>query len=128
MREAVTTREQSDRPSRERPYLWSLGRLSMLRLLLASALIVPLMLHGEEARKIKSSVPPEYPELARRLNIRGSARVQATVAPDGTVTAVKELGGNPVLLDALVRAVKKWKYEPRDKISIIEVKFDFVSQ
>ena len=128
MREAVTTREQGDRLSRKRPGLWSLGRVSMVRLLVASALTVPLMLHGEEARKVKSSVPPEYPELARRLNIRGTARVEATVAPDGTVTAVKELGGNPLLIDALVRAVKKWKYEPGDNISIIEVKFDFAPQ
>jgi outer membrane biosynthesis protein TonB len=38
---------------------------------------------------------------------------------------VKELGGNPVLVEALTRAVKKWKYEPAKKESLIEVKFDF---
>ncbi|HZI58344.1 MAG TPA: energy transducer TonB [Verrucomicrobiae bacterium] len=81
-----------------------------------------------DERKIKSGEPPEYPELARRLGLRGTARVQATVAPDGTVKQVKDLGGNPVLVDALARAVKKWKYEPSDKTSIVEVKFDFVFQ
>jgi len=81
--------------------------------------------YGEDLRKVKSSPPPDYPELAKRLSIRGVARVQVTVLPDGTVKDVKELGGNPVLVDALMRAVKKWKYEPADKTSVIEVKFDF---
>lgn len=78
------------------------------------------------ARKIKVSVPPEYPELARKMNIQGVARVLLTVAPDGKVTAVKELGGNPVLVAALVQAVRKWKYEAADKQSEIEVRFEFV--
>ena len=81
---------------------------------------------GQEApRKIKVSVPPEYPELARRMNIQGRARVLLTVSPDGKVTDVKELGGNPVLLSALVQAAKKWRYERADGPSTIEVRFDF---
>lgn len=78
------------------------------------------------SRKAKLSPPPEYPELARKLNIQGLARVLVTAAPDGKVVAVKELGGNPILVSALVQAVKKWKYEPADHASEIEVKFDFV--
>lgn len=89
--------------------------------------MLPTVAHGED-RKIKSSPPPEYPELAKRLNIRGVARVRITVAPDGTVKDVKELGGNPVLLEALSRAVKKWKYEPASETSQIEVKYDFGQQ
>lgn len=77
-------------------------------------------------RKVKVSVPPEYPELARKMNIQGVARVLLTVAPDGKVTAVKELGGNPVLVSALVQAVRKWKYEAADRESEIEVRFEFV--
>ncbi len=77
------------------------------------------------SRKLKTSVPPEYPELARRLNLKGVVRVQVKVAPEGAVKEIKELGGNPVLLDALVRAVKKWKYEPADKESVVEVQYDF---
>jgi TonB family protein len=80
------------------------------------------------ARKIKYSVPPEYPELARKANIQGAARVLLTVAADGRVVSVKELGGNPVLVAALVQAVRKWKYEPADHDSEIEVKFEFVQK
>jgi TonB family protein len=76
-------------------------------------------------RKLKLSVPPEYPELARKMNIQGVARVLLTVTTDGRVVGVKELGGHPVLIAALVQAVKKWKYEPADRESEIEVRFEF---
>jgi len=77
-------------------------------------------------RKLKVSVPPEYPELARKMNIQGVARVLLTVTSDGRVVGVKELGGNPVLVAALVQAVRKWKYESADRESEIEVRFEFV--
>lgn len=77
-------------------------------------------------RKLKVSVPPEYPELARKMNIQGVARVLLTVTSDGRVVGVKELGGNPVLVAALAQAVRKWKYEATDHESEIEVRFEFV--
>jgi len=76
-------------------------------------------------RKIRLSAPPQYPELAKRMNIQGVARVLLTVAPDGKVSDVKELGGNPVLVSSLVQAVKKWRYEESARESIIEVRFEF---
>jgi TonB family protein len=76
-------------------------------------------------RKIKQSVPPQYPEIAKRMNIQGVARVLLTVTADGKVSEVKELGGNPVLVSSLVQAVKKWRYEPADRESSIEVRFEF---
>jgi TonB family protein len=79
-------------------------------------------------RKAKLNTPPEYPELARKLNIEGTARVVAVVSADGNVSKVKELGGNPILLGALVQAVKNWKYEPADHESMVEVRFEFVQQ
>jgi TonB family protein len=79
-------------------------------------------------RKAKLSAPPEYPELARKMNIHGVARVLLTVGPDGKVGNVKELGGNPILVAALTDAVKKWKYEPADHESAIEVRFEFVQR
>ena len=80
----------------------------------------------QEPRKIKVKVDPQYPELARRLNLQGTVRVEITVAADGSVKSVKQMGGNPVLLDALVHAVRKWRYEPADKETVIEVKFEFL--
>ena len=83
------------------------------------------MLPGAIERKLKSGPPPEYPALARQLNIFGVARVTATVNPKGSVIQVRELGGNPLLVDALMKAVKTWTYEPANELSTIEVRFEF---
>ena len=80
---------------------------------------------NEAGRKVKSRVVPEYPELAIKTKITGTVRVELTVTPEGTVKEVKELGGNPVLLAALVHAVKQWKYEAAAKESVVEVKAAF---
>ena len=101
----------------------------MIATLLWNTLAVPASSQTTQsqstARKLKVSVPPEYPELARKMNIQGVARVLLTVASDGRVVGVKELGGNPVLVASLVQAVHKWKYESADRESEIEVRFEF---
>ena len=79
------------------------------------------------ARKVKNRVEPVYPELAKRNNISGSARVELLVAPDGRVKDVKVLGGNPVLVQAVMAAVVKWKYEPAAEESTVVIKFDFAN-
>lgn len=82
----------------------------------------------DSKRKAKVNTPPEYPELARKLNIEGMARVLAVVSADGNVSKVKELGGNPILVTALAQAVKNWKYEPAEHESMVEVRFEFVDK
>lgn len=77
------------------------------------------------ARKVKNRVEPVYPELAKRNNISGSARVELLITPDGRVKDVKVLGGNPVLVQAVTAAVVKWKYEPAAEESSVVIKFDF---
>jgi TonB family protein len=77
------------------------------------------------ARKVKTRVEPVYPELAKKNNNSGSARVELLVAPDGRVKDVKVLGGNPVLVQAVMAAVVKWKYEPAAEESTVVIKFDF---
>jgi TonB family protein len=79
------------------------------------------------SRKLKTRIEPVYPELAKRNNISGSARVELLIMPDGKVKDVKVLGGNPVLVQAVVAAVVKWKYEPAAEESSVVVKFDFAS-
>ncbi len=103
----------------------SVFRLAVTIMLAIALLVVPTLTDAEEARRLRSGDPPEYPELAKKLNLRGVARVQVTVTPDGSVSEIKELGGNPLLLAALTSAVKKWKYEATDKVSTLEVKFAF---
>jgi TonB family protein len=84
-----------------------------------------LALAQSSARKIKSHVNPEYPELARKNNISGIVRMELLVAADGKVKEVKVLGGNPVLVQAAVTAVMKWKYEPAAEDSTVVEKVVF---
>ena len=76
-------------------------------------------------RKVKNRIEPVYPDLAKRNNISGSVRVEALITPDGRVKDVKVLGGNPVLVQAVVEAVMRFKYEPAAEESSVVLKFDF---
>jgi len=65
---------------------------------------------SQESRKLIKRVEPVYPELARKMNMTGTVKVEITIAADGSVTEVRILGGNPVLAAAVEDAVKQWKY------------------
>ena len=77
-------------------------------------------------RKVKSKVNPEYPEIARKMSLTGTVRLQIVVAPNGTVKDTKVIGGHPILVNAAVDAVKKWRFEtaPEETIKMVEFKFD----
>ncbi|MBZ5683212.1 MAG: TonB family protein [Acidobacteriia bacterium] len=77
-------------------------------------------------RQLRRNEFPEYPKVARRLNIKGAVRLEAVVRRDGTVSSVRVLGGNPVLAEALSRAVMNWKYEPSAKETVEQVEYTFV--
>ncbi len=81
---------------------------------------------GEITRKIKNKVTPVYPELARRMNISGVVKIQVTVAPNGTVKTTKLIGGHPLLANAAMEAIKKWRYETasEETSGIVEFRFD----
>ncbi|HUA14705.1 MAG TPA: energy transducer TonB [Verrucomicrobiae bacterium] len=79
-------------------------------------------------RKVISRVQPQYPELAKRMQIRGTVKVEAIVRPNGTVKTARLLGGNPVLADAALGAVQKWKFEPGENETTEVVQLTFDSQ
>jgi TonB family protein len=82
---------------------------------------------GQEInRKIKIKVAPVYPELAKRMNITGVVKLQITVAANGSIKNAKVIGGHPVLANAALDAVKKWRFEagPEESTGILEFRFD----
>jgi TonB family protein len=79
----------------------------------------------EATRKVERRVAPEYPEIAARMSLRGTAMVEAQVRPDGTVKEVRVLGGHPLLADSLASAVRLWRYQPAPKETVEVVKFSF---
>jgi len=81
---------------------------------------------SESKRKVTSRVMPDYPDMARRMSLRGVVKVDAVVGSNGVVKTVEIKGGHPVLAQAAVTAVRKWKWEPsaHDTREPVEVKFE----
>jgi len=73
----------------------------------------------------KAKVEPVYPELAKRMGIRGVVKVKITVAPNGTVKDERLVGGHPLLANAVLEAVKKWRYEACPQETTENLEFHF---
>jgi len=78
-----------------------------------------------DIRKPVANPDPEYPEIARRMNITGTVKVEIVISADGTIKEMKILGGHPVLVDAVQRALKKWKYAPAGSETTMQLDFKF---
>ena len=96
--------------------------LYVLSLLLAFT----MFLHADDTgRKLKSTVAPQYPELARKMNVSGAVKLELLVAPNGQVKSVRPLGGHPLLIDAAENAVRQWRYEPgAEGMEVVEIRFN----
>jgi TonB family protein len=81
---------------------------------------------GKAARKLIAQVDPDYPADLKRAAIGGLVRLDIVVAPGGKVEDVVVAGGNPILAESAVRAVKRWKYAPASSSTNlrINVRFD----
>ncbi len=65
---------------------------------------------NDGARKLISRVEPVYPAILLSNHIGGTVRLKVTIASNGKVEDVELLGGNPILGEAAMDAVKKWVY------------------
>jgi TonB family protein len=57
-------------------------------------------------------VSPEYPKKARKEHVEGTVRLHAIIAKDGSVKDLEVLAGDPLLVDAALKAVRQWRYQP----------------
>jgi len=55
---------------------------------------------------------PDYPALARSARIEGDVVLDATIDAQGNVLDARVVSGHPLLYDAALNAVRKWKFEP----------------
>jgi TonB family protein len=79
----------------------------------------------ETKRKIITRVIPAYPNLARKMSLAGSVKIEAVVLPNGSVKSTQTLGGHPILVQAAVGAVdkSKWEAAPHETKEIIIFNF-----
>jgi TonB family protein len=77
-------------------------------------------------RKVVTHAAPAYPELAKRMHVQGTVKIEATVRPNGTVKSTRVVGGSPVLVSAAIEAVSRWKFEPatNESVEVVQVTFD----
>ncbi len=62
--------------------------------------------------KLIEMVYPKFSPLAKRARIQGTVRLRAVITKEGTVSEVQVLKGHPLLVDAAMEAVTKWRYQP----------------
>ena len=105
-----------------------------LSVAVAVSLLVPIQIRVQaqsnsvpaSGRAVTSRVAPAYPELARKMHIHGTVKVEAGVRANGTVKSTRILGGNPVLIEAASDAVKLWKFAPgpAETTEVVQLTFE----
>jgi TonB family protein len=104
---------------------------SLLRTLLLCCLalgsFLPSVLKAQNAneRKLITRVEPEYPETLKRLYIGGTVKLEIVISAQGTIQNVTLLGGNPILGQSAIAAIKKWKYVPTKSPTTARVTLEF---
>jgi TonB family protein len=93
--------------------------------------VVALSLRAQEGdapgskRKVRVMGKPQYPELAKKLNLTGVVKIEVTVGADGKVKRTHVVGGHPVLAPEAEKAALQSEFEPgpRETSEVIEFKF-----
>ena len=83
-----------------------------LLVLIASTVLGLSSAEFAAARDIIHRTSPVYPEIAKRSNLQGTATLKVTVGADGKVKSVSAVGGNAILNQAAIMAVKQWLFAP----------------
>jgi TonB family protein len=99
--------------------------LSLLILLSASTPSVWAQ-NTPSVRKVVYKVAPKYPDVLKQNDIGGIVRLSISINPNGSVGKVIPIGGNPILVDAAILAVKQWKYVATARPTNAEVQLDFI--
>src|SRR5437899_2443892 len=99
--------------TRRSPLKW-LSAMGFHIVIVAALIIVPLYttgtIHLNEYHEIPVVAPP--PPLARETHIWGTVVVDAVIDEHGNVVQARVVSGHPLLMDAALKAVLLWKYEP----------------
>jgi periplasmic protein TonB len=92
----------------------------------SSSVAAPRPQEGSKTdRKLITRVEPDYPSVLKMRQIGGTVRLQITITAGGNVENPKVLGGNPILAESAVTAVKKWKYAAAESATTTTVSLEF---
>jgi len=79
-------------------------------------------------RKVRVIGKPQYPELAKKLNLTGVVKIEVTIGADGKVKRTHVVGGHPVLATEAERAAMQSEFEPGPKETTEVIEFRFGPQ
>ena len=102
------------------------GAVQVVLLAAIFLLLLNVSSSQDAVRKVINKTVPQYPSLARSMNIHGVVKLEALVEPNGNVKSVDVKGGHPLLTQSAVTAVGHWKFEPapHETKELIEIKFE----
>ena len=91
----------------------------------ASAVGVKTLAISVPGRKLITRVEPDYPETLKQLNISGTVRLRISISAKGNVENAVLLGGNPILGESAILAVKHWIYAAGRSPTVTEISISF---
>ena len=99
----------------------NIGYITLLSLLLIGSLGA----QDGKQRKLVSRQDPQYPQIAKQMNLHGTVKIKLWITPQGSVRRSEYIGGHPLLAQAAIESLKEWRYEPvpRETTAVVEVRF-----
>jgi len=65
-----------------------------------------------QAARLIFGPQPVYPTIARTTHTQGTVKIQALIGRDGVIRNLQVIGGPPLLVNAAMDAVSRWRYKP----------------
>ena len=73
----------------------------------------PIAIGGRiEPATLVEQTKPAYPPMARTARVEGIVVLEGTINVKGKIENIHVISGHPMLLEAAIKAVEKWKYRP----------------
>jgi protein TonB len=67
---------------------------------------------GVAAGRLINKVQPVYPPIAKSARVQGKVILQAQISKNGTIEGLRVVSGHPMLTQAAIDAVSRWRYQP----------------
>lgn len=99
--------------------------IKITQIIFCIALVVGSVLAADHQRAIVHREDPQYPEIAKKMNLHGTVKLKIWITAEGTIRKLEYIGGHPLLAESALRAVKSWTYTPAAQQSemTVEIKF-----
>jgi len=102
-----------------------MAKCGRVMVLVSAIALTVAITFAQQGRKPVSNPTPEYPDVAKKMNLTGVVKVEVTIGADGEIKATNVVGGHPILVDAVQKTLKRWKYAPSNSETKALLEFKF---